>query len=68
MDDNRINAALREGEDAFWEVVAARFPEAKTGDLAPDVAFALTRSMEQAIREWVSANVILKDDGETLKL
>lgn len=56
IDDDRIKVALREGEDAFWGAVATQFPEARTGDLAPDVAYDLTRAMERAIREWVSTN------------
>jgi hypothetical protein len=51
MDDDRIKTALRKGEDAFWEAVAAQFPEAETGDLAPDMAHNLTDTMKMAIRE-----------------
>lgn len=63
MDDDRIETALRKGEDAFWEAVAAQFPEAETGDLAPDMAHKLTDTMKMAIREWVRANVTFKEDG-----
>jgi hypothetical protein len=45
-----IKEALRAGDDAFWGAVAALFPEAETGDLAPDAGHALTLSMERAIR------------------
>jgi hypothetical protein len=47
------NAAL----DAFWHIVAQRYPQAKTGDLSPSADMALQVAAEQAIAEWVSANV-----------
>ncbi len=57
MDETRIKKALNKGEDAFWEAVAAQFPEATSGDLSPDAVFAIRRAMEQAIQAWVDANV-----------
>jgi len=67
MEDDRIKAALRRGEDAFWQAVAAQFPEAETGDLAPDMSHKLTATMEMAIRAWVDANLTVEDDGASLK-
>ena len=32
----RVKRAVRDGEDAFWAVMAKQFPEAESGDLAPD--------------------------------
>lgn len=57
MDEDRIKTALRNGEDAFWAAVSESFPEATSGDLAPDASHALTRAMERAIEAWVDANV-----------
>lgn len=55
--EQRIEKAVRVGEDAFWSAIAQSFPEAESGDLSPDAAFALTRAMEKAVREWIDANV-----------
>lgn len=43
--------------DAFWRVVAGRFPEAKTGDLSPLRDLALTLAATAAIEEWIANNV-----------
>ncbi|HVX09907.1 MAG TPA: hypothetical protein VHC22_01780 [Pirellulales bacterium] len=43
--------------DAFWRVVASRFPEATTGDLSPHTTVRLAAIAEDAIKEWISANV-----------
>jgi hypothetical protein len=55
--DDRIAKAVRDSEDAFWSVIAEQFPEAESGDLAPDASLALTRAMEKAVRAWIDANV-----------
>jgi hypothetical protein len=55
--EQRITGAVRDAEDAFWAVVAEQFPEAESGDLAPDAALSLTRAMEKAVRAWIDANV-----------
>ncbi len=47
----------QEALDAFWECIAGRFPEAKTGDLSPLVSFHLTQAANSAVKEWVWANV-----------
>lgn len=43
--------------DAFWQVIAQRFPEAKTGDLSIDRTLHLHAAAEQAIEEWIANNV-----------
>ncbi len=55
--EERIAKAVRDGEDAFWAVIAEQFSEAESGDLAPDASLALTRAMEKAVRAWIDANV-----------
>jgi hypothetical protein len=59
--EERITEAVQDGEDAFWAAVVELFPEAKSGDLAPDAAHALSRAMEGAIRAWVDANITSQD-------
>jgi len=50
-----------EALDAFWQVIARRFPQARTGDLSWDCVLALRSAAEQAIQQWVENN--LPDDA-----
>ena len=43
--------------DAFWRVVASRFPEATSGDLSPLTTVRLSTVAEKAVKEWISVNV-----------
>ena len=61
--DERIQTALRNGEDAFWAAVAKAFPEATSGDLDPGLAVGLTQTMERAIRAWVDYNITPELNG-----
>lgn len=63
--DRDIAAALvkdvtEDALEAFWKVVAKRYPSAKYGDLSPHADFALKRAAEAAITEWVEENVPAK--------
>lgn len=53
----KINELTQDALDAFWEVIAKQFPNAKSGDLSPLVSFHLTQAAESAVRAWVSANI-----------
>ena len=48
---------VQEGLDAFWDVIAQKFPEAKTGDLSPLTTLQLDQAAETAIHEWIESNV-----------
>jgi hypothetical protein len=48
---------VQEAEQAFWQVVVARYPQAKTGDLSIDMTFRLSMAAENAIEEWIYLNV-----------
>ena len=52
--DNEDLAA--EALDAFWDVIAHKFPEAKYGDLSPLTAVRLSNAAETAIDEWIRNN------------
>lgn len=54
--DNRIQVAVAAAEDAFWEEIARRFPECKTGDLSPGTTFKLRAACTEAVQEWTSVN------------
>ena len=42
---------------SFWEMLAARFPSAKTGDLDPGSSARFTQACREAIEAWMSANI-----------
>ena len=46
---------------AFWQVVALNFPTARTGDLSPWTTHRLDMVAEEAVAEWVYANVPQSD-------
>lgn len=57
MTTSTIAALTDEALDAFWEVVVRHNPQAKTGDLSPWATIKLTLAAENAIGEWIAANV-----------
>jgi hypothetical protein len=61
MTKSTIAALANEALDAFWEVVVRHNPEAKTGDLSPLTTVKLTIAAENAIKEWIWANVPSSD-------
>jgi hypothetical protein len=58
-----LNKVMEEAQDAFWEVIVKRFPEAKTGDLSPERTVAFDEVAKHAIEEWVRNNVPAKATG-----
>ena len=55
--DRDIRTLADAALDAFWQVVAERFPTAYTGDLSIDRTIRLLCAAEYAIREWIDNNV-----------
>ena len=54
--DARVSKATEVALDAFWRVVAARFPEVSTGDLDPMTAARVEHAMRAAVDVWVWCN------------
>lgn len=52
-----LDSLVQEAEAAFWEVIANRFPDAKTGDLSPLATIRLSQAQEEAVKEWIANNV-----------
>jgi hypothetical protein len=52
-----IKSLAQEAEDAFWQVIVKRFPQATTGDLSIDRTIRLRLAAEEAIEEWIRNNV-----------
>jgi hypothetical protein len=68
ISDERITAAVEDGAEAFWAVIAKQFPEATSGDFPPDAEYALTKALEEAVRVWLDANVESDDEQSNIGL
>lgn len=55
--EQEVKAAAEAAMDRFWEEVAARFPDAKSGDFDPMALAHFENVCEAAIRAWVRWNV-----------
>jgi len=64
--DTRV-ALAEQALEAFWQVVARRFPQARSGDLCWDVVCNLQAAAELAIQQFVEYNVPGYDPGFTLE-
>lgn len=60
--EERIEKAVNEAEDAFWSVIAERFPEAETGDMYIDACVRFTDNLEHNVRLWLATNTDLLPD------
>ena len=60
-----IPALASEALNAFWEVVVRHYPQAETGDLSPWTTVKLTLAAENAIEEWIWANVPSTTNNKT---
>lgn len=52
----RIAKAIECANDAFWNVIAAAFPEATSGDLAPDAELEMSQGQESIVKTWLQVN------------
>lgn len=57
MKPEHLRTLADEALDAFWQIIVRRYPQAKTGDLSPLTTIQLQIAAENAIDEWVWANV-----------
>lgn len=57
--DYRVDeeSVLETAQDAFWNVIAASYPLAKSGDFPPDATFAFDEACQTAARTWTDWNV-----------
>ena len=53
---DRLQAVLEAADDAFWAVIGDRFPEAKTGDWSPDLAFTRDNHNKEDVLWWLRFN------------
>ncbi|WP_296277282.1 hypothetical protein [Pseudomonas sp. UBA7530] len=57
MSNPEVESVVQEAMDAFWAVVAKRYPEAKSGDLSPGRVFSFEAEATSAVEEWKLSNV-----------
>ena len=51
-----VQPHVEAAQQAFWEVVAQRFPEITTGDLPPEAATAFDEACYHVVWSWLGAN------------
>jgi hypothetical protein len=56
VNSRAIEDAVEDGMEAFWSVVAKKFPQVKSGDFGPDETMALESAMKIAVSQWLSNN------------
>lgn len=54
---DRIRAAVEKAGEAFFDSVAASFPEAESGDFGPGETVAIENAMNAAVVTWLAWNV-----------
>ncbi len=52
----RLDKALEDADNAFWAVIAERFPEAKSGDYPPDLTHFRDHHNEEDVLWWLRFN------------
>ena len=55
-DKKRLEDAVRNAEEVFWNSIAEDYPEITTGDLDPSTSIDLMLTMENAIDRWLIIN------------
>lgn len=51
-----IEEVREEAEEAFWQVVATKFPSSPTGDYPPEADMSFKARCQEAIELWVDIN------------
>jgi len=56
LEDLALAKILEDAQNAFWKVVAERFPNIKTGDFPPDDTLNFDEACESALLRWLYWN------------
>jgi hypothetical protein len=57
MNNRELHNLVEDANQAFWQVIAERFPQARNGDLSPWATIKLHLAQEEAVKEWITNNV-----------
>lgn len=55
--EDRIPAALRAADEAFWAAIVEAFPQATGGDFPPGATMRFEQAAESALRTWLDYNL-----------
>lgn len=55
-DTKRIETAVSDATDAFWEVIACHFEEVQSGDLDPLTTNFVNEALTTAVKKWLEMN------------
>jgi hypothetical protein len=59
-----LRESIEEAQEAFWNVIVKRYPEATTGNLSPGATIDFHVAADNAVGEWVRNNC--PSDSEAL--
>jgi len=54
--NEKMDQVIEDAQIAFWEVVAKKYPEVKSGDFPPDASFAFDGACKKALEFWLEWN------------
>jgi hypothetical protein len=57
LSDADLRELVNDAEVAFWQVIAERFPQARTGDLSIDLTIRFSIVATDAAEAWIACNV-----------
>lgn len=53
----KLHSLIDEATEAFWEIIALAYPQAKSGDLSPESTIQFDVAAHAAVGEWIRNNV-----------
>jgi hypothetical protein len=56
MNNRELQDLVEDANQAFWQVIAERFPQARSGDRSPLATMKLHLAQEEAVKEWIANN------------
>ncbi|HIJ87413.1 MAG TPA: hypothetical protein HPP97_06950 [Desulfuromonadales bacterium] len=54
--ENRLETAVFDATEAFWEIIVCHYEEVQSGDLDPISAHNLNEVMTTAVKKWLEMN------------
>lgn len=56
QENKRLEDAVFDATEAFWEVIAAYYEEITTGDLDPITTQILNQTLTEVVKTWLAGN------------
>ena len=56
QENKRLEDAVFDATEAFWEVIAAHYEEITTGDLDPVTTLNLNQTLTEVVKTWLAGN------------